>query len=141
MPGSKSIRLADGRQLGYEQYGPPDGKPLFFFHGNPGSRLDMYYAYPERLARQDLRIIAPDRPGIGPSTFQPGRRFLDYAADMCSLADALGLGRFAAVSVSTGSAYLAETIPDCRASFYPGKGHFSLLVNKAGEFLEELVPV
>jgi pimeloyl-ACP methyl ester carboxylesterase len=107
MPGSKSLHLPDGRLMGYEEYGPPDGKPLIVFHGNPGSRLDLYYAYPERLGRQDVRIIVPDRPGIGLSSPKPKRGFLDYPADICLLADALGLERFAAVSFSTGSAYLA----------------------------------
>ena len=33
------IRLADGRVLGYAEYGPVAGPPLFLFHGLPGSRL------------------------------------------------------------------------------------------------------
>ena len=33
------LRLRDGRLLGYAEYGDPDGKPLFYFHGSPGSRL------------------------------------------------------------------------------------------------------
>lgn len=69
--------------------------------------MDMYYTYPERLGRPELRLIAPDRPGIGQSTFQAERSFLDFPADVCSLADNLGLERFAVMSVSTGSAYLA----------------------------------
>jgi hypothetical protein len=36
--------------------------------------------------------------------------------------------------------YLAGIIPNCKASFYPGEGHFSLLANQADEILEELVP-
>jgi pimeloyl-ACP methyl ester carboxylesterase len=107
MESSKTLTLPDGRLMGYEEFGSPDGKPLLFLHGNPGSRLDLYYTYPERIGRTDLRIIAPDRPGIGLSGFQEGRSFLDYPADICALADHLGLQRFAALSVSTGSAYLA----------------------------------
>lgn len=35
--------------------------------------------------------------------------------------------------------YLADTIPNCRAKFIPGEGHFSLLPNHAQEILEALV--
>ena len=35
-----SITLPDGRQLGYAEYGNPEGKPIFYFHGFPGSRLE-----------------------------------------------------------------------------------------------------
>ena len=35
-----TVRLRDGRALGYSEYGDPAGKPVFFFHGFPGSRLE-----------------------------------------------------------------------------------------------------
>ena len=34
-----SISLEDGRTLAYAEYGDPYGKPVFFFHGTPGSRF------------------------------------------------------------------------------------------------------
>ena len=37
---SQQIKLKDGRSLGYAEYGSPDGKPIFYFHGFPGSRID-----------------------------------------------------------------------------------------------------
>ena len=37
----KTIRLPDGRHLGYAEYGDPEGVPLLFFHGTPGSRLQL----------------------------------------------------------------------------------------------------
>lgn len=36
---NQTITLGDGRLLGYAEYGNPQGKPVFFFHGNPSSRL------------------------------------------------------------------------------------------------------
>jgi pimeloyl-ACP methyl ester carboxylesterase len=36
----QQMKLRDGRRLGYDEYGHPDGKPVFFFHGFPGSRRD-----------------------------------------------------------------------------------------------------
>jgi pimeloyl-ACP methyl ester carboxylesterase len=34
------MKAGDGRRLGYAQYGRPDGEPLFYFHGHPGSRQE-----------------------------------------------------------------------------------------------------
>ena len=50
---------------------------------------------------------SPDRPGIGLSTFQPGRRLLDWPADVAALADALGIDRFAVMGWSCGGPYAA----------------------------------
>ena len=33
------ITLKDGRKLAYAEYGDPKGKPLFYFHGWPVTRL------------------------------------------------------------------------------------------------------
>jgi len=39
-PGQR-LTLADGRRLGYDDHGPRDGAPIFYFHGAPSSRLDL----------------------------------------------------------------------------------------------------
>ncbi len=36
---SRVLTLADGRQLGYAEYGDPQGIPLLALHGTPGSRF------------------------------------------------------------------------------------------------------
>jgi pimeloyl-ACP methyl ester carboxylesterase len=59
------------------------------------------------LARHNLRLIAPDRPGVGRSTYQRGRRVRDWPADAAAAADALGLEQFALLSISAGSPFLA----------------------------------
>jgi hypothetical protein len=33
-------QLRDGRELSYAEYGASSGRPVFYFHGLPGSRLD-----------------------------------------------------------------------------------------------------
>jgi pimeloyl-ACP methyl ester carboxylesterase len=96
----QTIRLADGRTLGYAEYGPADGPPVFLFHGLPGSRLAIPELWPSEPGH--VRVIAPDRPGMGTSTFQPGRRLTDWADDIRQLADALGLGRFGVAGFSGG---------------------------------------
>lgn len=62
-----------------------------------------------------IRLIAPDRPGFGLSSFQPGRQLLDWPADVLELAGALDLDRFAVLGVSGGGPFAAACalkIPD-----------------------------
>jgi pimeloyl-ACP methyl ester carboxylesterase len=100
------LRLRDGRMLGYAEYGDPAGKPAFMFHGFPGSRLEAVLGH-EAAIRGGVRVICPDRPGMGLSTFQPGRTMLHWPADVLELADALGIDRFAVGGVSGGGPYAA----------------------------------
>lgn len=100
------IKLRDGRQLCYTEHGDLSGKPVFFLHGNPGSR---WMRHPDETIAQSLgaRIITPDRPGYGCSDFQPNRRLLDMPDDIAQLADALGIEQFAVFGVSAGGPYVA----------------------------------
>jgi pimeloyl-ACP methyl ester carboxylesterase len=50
-----------------------------------------------------VRLIAVDRPGIGLSDRVPGRRLLDWAADIEMLVEALHLSRFAILGWSAGA--------------------------------------
>jgi pimeloyl-ACP methyl ester carboxylesterase len=100
-----SITLADGRRLAYAEWGDPNGTPIFFFHGTPGSRL---FCPDERAtAAAAVRLITPDRPGIGGSDILKARRFADWPADVVALADSLGVDRFAVVGWSAGGIYAA----------------------------------
>jgi pimeloyl-ACP methyl ester carboxylesterase len=107
------IKLLDGRDLAYEQYGDPDGIPVFLFHGAPGSRL--FHPYAEITKRLGVRLITMDRPGYGGSTFQPRRCILDWPEDIVQLADFLGLARFAVAGHSGGGPHTlacAYALPD-----------------------------
>ena len=101
-----SIKLADGRVLAFAEVGNPDGKPFFYFHGFPACRLEAMLAEPV-AKKLGVRIIAPDRPGIGRSCYMPGRRITDWPDDVAHLADALGIERFAVCGVSGGGPYSA----------------------------------
>lgn len=97
------IRLKDGRTLVYAEYGDLNGKPLFFFHGMPGSR---FFRPPDEITRQaGVRLITIDRPGYGGSTFMPRRRILDWPGDVVQLADELGVHKFAVAGHSGGGPY------------------------------------
>jgi pimeloyl-ACP methyl ester carboxylesterase len=100
------ILLADGRRLGYAEYGHPSGRPVLFFHGLGTTRL---VCPPDETAARELgvRLIAVDRPGIGISDALPGRRLLDWPLDVAQLADRLAIGRFAVVGWSGGGPYAA----------------------------------
>ncbi|MBV9665439.1 MAG: alpha/beta hydrolase [Actinobacteria bacterium] len=99
-----TVRLPDGRDLGYADWGDPGGTPVLHLHGTPGSRLT--YDYADGPARDlGVRVIAPDRPGIGLSSAKPGYSLDDIAADMAELADGLGLDRFAMLAWSGGGPY------------------------------------
>ena len=101
-----TVRLRDGRTLGYAEYGSACGEPVLVFHGSPGARLQVRVAHGPALAR-GIRIIAPDRPGQGLSTGRPGRAIADWPDDVGELADALGIARCAVVGISGGGPYAA----------------------------------
>jgi len=96
--------LPAGRKLGYAVYGEPDGKPVLFFHGIPGSRLQRN---PDMTVLQDLSICvyALDRPGTGLSDYQKNRKLLDWADDVQAFVDGMGIDRCAVVGISSGGPY------------------------------------
>lgn len=123
----QQVILPDGRKLAYAEFGRPDGVPVLYFHGAPGSRLEPLLIGDDVLNQLGLRVIAPDRPGMGGSDFQRGRGFSDWPADVVALADALGLGRFAVLGNSGGGPYAAVCAARIRngslpSSSSPGAG-------------------
>src|SRR5689334_277638 len=103
-----TIELPDGRTLGFVDYGPPDGTPVLWFHGGPGSRFEPQ-ATAAAAAALGFRLIGFDRPAYGLSTPRPGRSIESCVPDTLALADHLGIGAFYAVGVSTGGAYALST--------------------------------
>jgi pimeloyl-ACP methyl ester carboxylesterase len=101
-----TVSLGDGRVLAYEEYGDPSGFPVLSFHGGLSSRLDAAPAH-EAAVTSGIRLISPDRPGMGLSTYQSGRRLTDWPADVADLTRALGIGRFAVMGWSAGGPYAA----------------------------------
>jgi pimeloyl-ACP methyl ester carboxylesterase len=102
----QTVRLGDGRRLGYAEWGDTGGRPLLYFHGWPGARVEARLA-DEAAKASAVRLIALDRPGMGLSDFQRGRTFVDWCADVVEVADALQLDRFAVLGISGGGPYAA----------------------------------
>lgn len=102
----KTFRLKSGHTLAYTEQGDLSGQPVFFIHGNPGSRLPFH---PDETIAQSsgLRLITPDRPGYGLSDFQARRTLLDFPSDLAQLADYLDIERFSLFGFSAGGPYVA----------------------------------
>ena len=108
-PDTRTVRLPNGRILGYSESGAPDGAPVFVFHGLPGSRLQRHPD--DSIARRaGVRGIHIERPGFGVSSPQPGRRLSDWPRDVAAVADALGLTRFAIAGISGGGPSAAACV-------------------------------
>jgi pimeloyl-ACP methyl ester carboxylesterase len=108
-----TVELADGRPLGYAEYGDPAGPALFYFHGHPGSRLEAQLLA-EPATEHGLRLIGIDRPGMGLSRYQSRRRVRGWPHDVAELADRLGIESFAVAGFSGGGPYAlacAHAIP------------------------------
>lgn len=103
-----TFQLSTGRTLGYAEYGDLMGTPLFYFHGWPSSRLQGELL-DETARRHGLRVIAPDRPGIGLSDFHPGRTLTDWPPLLRELADHVGAEKFHVMGVSGGGPYVLAT--------------------------------
>lgn len=110
---SQTIRLRDGRQLGFAEYGDLTGKPLLLF---AGASSRYFRPNDDRYTESvGLRLIAVERPGFGLSDFQPGRTVRSWPDDVTQLADQLDIDRFSILGVSQGGPYAlacAYTLPD-----------------------------
>lgn len=106
MTDAQTMTLPDGRALGFAEYGDLKGKPVFYFHGFPGSRVEARLMN-EAAASHKVRIIAVDRPGMGLSDFQEKRRIVDWPKDVAALADHLGFDKFVVAGASGGGPYSA----------------------------------
>ncbi len=94
----------DGRQVSYAEFGDRAGKPVIYCHGFPGSRLEARLADDAALGL-GIRLIAPDRPGFGSSSFVADRRLSDWGRGLADLANGLALQHFHLIGVSGGAPY------------------------------------
>ncbi len=96
-----TVETPDGRSLAVNEQGDPGGLPVFVHHGTPSSGL-LYEPWVRHAAANGIRLIGFDRAGYGDSSRHAGRNVGAVAADVESIADALGLERFATWGISGG---------------------------------------
>ena len=76
---ARRITLRDGRTLAYVERGDPAGLPVVHCHGVPSSRAEAdMYDHADTLVRMGVRLIVPDRPGVGLSDARPNRTVIDW---------------------------------------------------------------
>jgi pimeloyl-ACP methyl ester carboxylesterase len=98
------ITLADGRRVGLSDGGDPDGSPVFLFHGTPGARI--HGGPPAAMAAScGVRLLQPDRPGLGDSSGPLLSSIAAYAEVVAATADALGIERFGVAGWSGGGPF------------------------------------
>jgi pimeloyl-ACP methyl ester carboxylesterase len=92
-----------GRTLEVRQAGDPEGSPVVYFHGTPSSRLETSSS-DDLCAELGIRMVCFDRPGYGESPAAPFS-LSSIARDTATLADALGVERFATTGQSGGGPF------------------------------------
>src|SRR3712207_3567272 len=98
------LQLSDGRTLHVYDTGTDDADgrlTVFWHHGTPNIGAPPEPLF-EAAVRLGIRWVSYDRPGYGGSTPYPGRNIASAAACVSSIADALGIDRFAVMGHSGG---------------------------------------
>lgn len=95
------VKLPDGRHLQWADNGIDSTEALVFQSGTTVS-LEVWGAWFRVAAERGIRAIGINRPGVGESTRNPGRRISDDAADAAELVQQLGITKFVAVGWSGG---------------------------------------
>jgi pimeloyl-ACP methyl ester carboxylesterase len=104
LPWQSQLRLPDGRHLAFCVYGLRGGRPVYFFHGFPGSRLQAALGH-EQAVEAGVSLVAFDRPGFGMTDWANAPTVDHVIADVSNLADHLGHARFGVLGVSCGGPY------------------------------------
>ena len=99
------MQLPDGRQLGFAEVGPVNGRPVFYIPRCPDNRVGILSSG-DIAEKLNIRLIGIDRPGYGLSTHYPDRKIMDFVDDFKHIKDHLKIEEYSMFSVSGGTAYL-----------------------------------
>jgi pimeloyl-ACP methyl ester carboxylesterase len=122
--------LSDGRRLSYRDAGSPTGRPVLYLHGTPSSRMEADRQLSEAAARLGLRVLAPDRPGYGRTSFAP-YDVRGYAEHIIGFLDELDVGVVGILGVSGGGRYACA----CAAHLGPRASRTTLVASTASSDL------
>lgn len=110
-----NVAVGDDRQIGFAEFGTPQGRPVFWLHGTPGARRQIPVEARAYAEKNDIRLIGVDRPGIGSSTPHQYPNVLAFAHDLRTIADVLGIDAMSVIGLSGGGPYAlacAAAMPD-----------------------------
>jgi pimeloyl-ACP methyl ester carboxylesterase len=99
-----TVRLPDGRALGYAVWGHAD-PTVVWLHGTPGGRRQIPPAARAFAAARGLRLIGIERPGIGDSTAHLYPSIRSFTDDVAAVLDTLAVDRCGVVGLSGGGPY------------------------------------
>ena len=85
-PAEGQFHLADGRRLGYAEFGDPSGPVVLWFHGTLGARRQFPMLGRRAAERLGLRVIVIERPGTGLSDAHRYSAVTDWVPDMAQVA-------------------------------------------------------
>ena len=96
------VSVADGRRMALDDRGDPDGDPVLFLHGTPDTRVARH---PDDsiAAGLGVRLLAPDRPGLGGSDPDPGATPVSVADDLVAVLDHVEVATTSVLAWSAGS--------------------------------------
>ncbi|WP_167101011.1 alpha/beta fold hydrolase [Mycobacterium sp. DL592] len=100
-----NIAVGEGRQIGFAEFGDPQGRAVFWLHGTPGARRQIPMEARVFAEQRGIRLIGIDRPGIGSSTPFQYDNVLSFSSDFTTIADTLGVDTMAVVGLSGGGPY------------------------------------
>ena len=110
-----NIAVGDDRQIGFAEFGDPQGRAVFWLHGTPGARRQIPMEARVYAEQRQIRLIGLDRPGIGSSTPYQYDTVFAFADDLRAIADTLGIDKFEVIGLSGGGPYTlacAAAMPD-----------------------------
>jgi pimeloyl-ACP methyl ester carboxylesterase len=110
-----NIAVGDDRQIGFAEFGDPQGRAVFWLHGTPGARRQIPMEARVYAEQRQIRLIGVDRPGIGSSTPYQYDTVFAFADDLRTIADTLGVDKFEVIGLSGGGPYTlacAAAMPD-----------------------------
>ena len=88
-----NIAVGDDRQIGFAEFGDPQGRAVFWLHGTPGARRQIPMEARVYAEKRQIRLIGIDRPGIGSSTPHQYDTVFAFADDLRTIADTLGIDK------------------------------------------------
>ncbi len=100
-----TISVGPDRRIGFAEFGSATGRAFFWLHGTPGARRQIPTEARAFGEEHNVRIIGIDRPGVGNSTPFRYPSVADFAPDLLTVADTMGIDKFGVIGLSGGGPY------------------------------------